>query len=234
MPLRDVARPDESRYEHAVEVSILGHSAEELVGWREQSRRREGKFLLRRLENPSPAHVIYDFVDHVAPAFADVRGTDPPISCLYNTRAQVIAGGLGGHPTFPRERFECGSNAFFSVGVTVIADEEFRPRRCIWSHPFARGEVITRFHNVPLGDVIRGHGGMYWITERDKRGPPVSLTVRVDGDPIGAYLHKDGDGWSTFELDLGAHRRAQAASVELAVSSSNNFERHFCFEADTR
>ncbi len=44
-----------------------------------------------------------------------------------------------------------GSGPYFNVGATVIADEEFRPRRCLWSHPFARGEIVTRFHHVPLG-----------------------------------------------------------------------------------
>jgi hypothetical protein len=234
MPLRDVARPDVTRYAHAIEVSILGARAEELSGFREIERRKQGQFLIRRLENPAPAKVVYDFVDHVRPPSVDVRGTDPPLACLWSSRAQVVAGGLGGHPTFPAERFECPGGVFFNVGVTVIADEEFRPRRCIWSHPFARGEIVTRFHDVPLGRVIRGHSGMYWIIERENRGAPISLTVRVDGEPVGTVIHNDGDGWAPFELPLGAHEGAQAAEVEFAVSSPNYRDRHFCFEADTR
>jgi hypothetical protein len=234
MPVRDEARPDVTRYAHALELSILGEHDPELAGWREESARREGKFLLRRLENPSPAHVVYDFVDHARPPSADVRGTDPPAACTWNPRAQIIAGGLGGHPTFPAERFECPGGPYFNVGVTVIADEEFRPRRCLWSHPLARGEIVTRFHDVPLGRTIRGHGGMYWIIEREKRGAPVTLTVRVDGDTVGTTVHRDGDGWAAFSFDLGAHAGARAAEVEFAVSSPNNLHRHFCFEADTR
>jgi hypothetical protein len=234
MPLRDVARPDVTRYAHAVELSILGERAEELRGFREIERRSVGKFLLRRLANPSPATVVYDFVDHLDPAAADVRGTDPPVTCAWNPRASVAAGGLGGHPTFGPQRFECPGGVYFNVGVTVIADEEFRPRRCIWSHPFARGEIVTRFRDVPLGQVIRGHGGMYWIIEREKKGAPVTLTVRVDGDTVGSFVHEDGDGFSAFEIPLGKHAGAAKATVELAVSSPSYHNRHFCFEADTR
>lgn len=234
MPLRDVARPDVTRYAHAVELSILGERAAELGGFREVERRAAGKFLLRRLENPSPARVVYDFVDHLDPAVADVRGTDPPAPCAWNPRATVAAGGLGGHPTFGPQRFECPGGVYFNVGVTVIADEEFRPRRCLWSHPLARGEIVTRFRDVPLGRVIRGHGGMYWIIEREKKGAPVTLTVRVDGDTVGTFVHRDGDGFSFFEMPLGKHAGAARATVEFAVSSPSYHNRHFCFEADSR
>lgn len=234
MPLRDVARPDLTRYAHALELSILGERAAELRPFRELDRREVGPFLLRRLENPAPVRVLYDFTDHVRPPFADARSTEADLPCTWNPHAQIAAGGLGGHPTFPPERFECPGGVFFNVGVTVIADEELRPRRCIWSHPFAKGELVTRFHKVPLGAVIRGHGGLYWLVERERRGAPVTLTVRVDGDTLGSYVHRDGDGWTLFEMPTGAHAGAPEAEVEFAVSTTNYRDRHFCFEADTR
>lgn len=234
MPVRDVARSDVARYTGAIEVSILGERADEIAEFSEVERRELGKFTLRRLENPAPAAVAFDFTDHARPPFADVRGTEPAVACSWNPTAKIAAGGLGGHPTFPRERFECPGGVFFNVGVTVIADERFRPRRCIWSHPFARGEIVTRFRGVPLGKVIQGHHGMYWIVERPRKGAPVTLTVRVDGEVVGKTAHADGDGWSHFELPLGAHAGKSSAEVEFAVSSRNYRDRHFCFEADTR
>ena len=183
----------------------------------------------------SNAHLVRSAHAHnVAMAKADVHGTDPPMDCAWNPRAPIAAGGLGGHPTFPPERFECPAGVFFFVGVTVIADEEFRPRRCLWSHPLARGEIVTRFHDVPLGHVIRGHGGISWMTERELRGAPVTLTVRVDGDAIGSFTHRDGEGWRGFEMPLGAHAGARARDIEFAVTTPNYKDRHFCFEADTR
>lgn len=234
MPLRDVARPDVTRYAHALEVSILGERAPELAGFREAERRSEGAFVLRRLDNPAPANVRYDLVDHLDPAFVDVRGTAPPVPCTWNANAPLAASGTFGHPVFPSKRFECPGGVFFNVGVTVIADQDFRPRRCIWAHPFARGELVIRFREVPLGRVIRGHAGLYWIVEREKKGAPVTLTVRVDGDTVGSVVHRDGDGFAPFELSLGAHAGAAGATVELAVSTSDHRDRHFCFEADTR
>jgi hypothetical protein len=234
MPIRDAARPDETRYAAAIELSILGQRAGELAGWREEAREEHGRFLLRRLANPSPARVVFDFVDHLAPPAVDVRGTEPPVACAWNPRAKIVAGGLGGNPTFPAERFECPGGVFFNVGVTVIADEEFRPRRCIWSHPFERGEIVTRFRGVPLGAVIRGHAGMYWIIERERAGAPVTLSVRVDGETVGEATHVDGDGWAPFEFPLGAHAGAAGAVVEFAVRTTDHAHRHYCFEADTR
>ncbi|WP_434048241.1 MULTISPECIES: hypothetical protein [Sorangium] len=234
LPLRDAARPDESRYAAAVEISVLGQRAEELAGFREERRQAHGRFVLRRLVNPSPARVVYDFVDNVAPSSADVRVTDPPAACRWNPRARIAAGGLGGHPTFPAERFECPGGPFFNVGVTVIADEAFRPRRCIWSHPPRDGAIVTRFRDVPLGAVIRGHAGMYWIIERERSGAPVTLSVRVNGEAVGEATHVDGDGWAAFEFPLGAHAGAASAEVEFAVTSPDYTHRHYCFEADTR
>jgi hypothetical protein len=234
MPIRDLARSDVTRYASALEISILGERAEELRGFREEGREQHGKFLIRRLVNPAPARVVFDFVDHVRPPFADVRGTDPPVKCAWNDRAQVLSGGLGGHPTFPRERFECPGGAFFNVSVTVIADQDFRPRRCIWSHPLARGEIVTRFRGVPLGQVIRGHAGMYWIIERERKGAPVTLSVRVDGEAAGSFTHIDGDGWKAFEIPLGHHAGKPSAEVELAVTTPSYHHRHFCFEAHSR
>ncbi|MRG90685.1 hypothetical protein [Polyangium spumosum] len=234
-PLRDVARPDVTRYRAALLISALGEASPELSGFREIGRREVGPFVIRRLENPSPAEVVFDFVDGLGPARADVRTTSPEARCLWNPKARVLAGGLGGHPTFPAARFECPGGPFFSVGPTVIAaGEEFRPRRCLFSHPPARGEVVTRYSGVPLGGVIRGHGGMYWIIERERQGAPVALAVRVDGEEIGRFEHRDGDGWAAFEMPLGAHAGKKSATVEFFVSSKNHAHRHFCFEADTR
>ncbi len=178
--------------------------------------------------------MVYDFTDHVGPASLDVRAADPEVSCSWNAHAPIDAGGLGGHPTFPRERFDCPGGIFFNVGVTVIADERFLPRRCIWAHPPSRGELALRFHDVPTGDVVRGHAGMYWIIEREQKGAPVTMKIRVDGDEVGTYEHKDGEGWKPFSFSLAAHARQKSATVEFAVSTRNNRDRHFCFEADTR
>jgi hypothetical protein len=234
MPVEQVARPDTSRFERAVELSILGQRAPELEGWEEETREKHGKFELRRLHNPGFRRVLVDFVERARPPFADVRLTEPAETCRWNEHARTMAGGLGGNATFAPQRFECPSGVFFNVGATVIADQDFLPRRCLWSHPPRTGEIVTRFGDVALGDTIEGHGGMYWMMEREGKYAPVTLRVRVDGEEIGALVHRDGDGWAAFRFELGKHAREEHAKVEFGVSTPNYLHRHFCFEATSR
>lgn len=234
MPLAHVARSDTSRFERAVEVSILGERAPELAGWIEERSVSHGKFHYRLLRNPKHRPVITDFVERARPPTAEAFLTEPAEPCRWNAHARPMSGGLGGNPTFPAERFECAGGPFISVGVTVIADEQFVARRCLWSHPPRVGEIVTRFRSVPLGATIEGHSGMYWMIERERKGAPVTIAVRVDGDEIGKIEHHDGEGWAGFELPLGAHANKAAATVEFGVSSRNYQHRHFCFEATSR
>lgn len=232
MPLRDVARPDESGYARAIEVSILGERAPELRGWRTVAEAKSGRFTLRTLENPKAERVTFDFVDHVKPdALAVFEGTQP---CAWNAHAPVSNGSLGGNPTFPAQRFMCPGGEWFFAGVTVIDDDhEYRPRRCIWAHPPPSGPLRLRFANVPLGKKIRGYGGMPWVLFRDSVGaPPIELEVRVGGQSLGVYVHKDELGWSPFSFETG--REGQSAEVEIEVRSSSIKDRHFCFQADSR
>jgi len=235
MPLSDVARPDDSGRARAIEVSILGERAPELSTWRTVSEERRGRFSLRVLENPSPEKVLYDFVDHVSPEHVEVSEGAPgmPRPCLWRDNAPVSNGALGGNPTFPKRRFSCSSGDWFFVGVTVIDDnQEYRARRCIWSHPTPSGPLRIRYKSVPLGSTIRGYGGMPWLIFRDGAGEPVELEVRVDGQSIGTASLRDRDGWSGFSFPTG--RPGTTADVEFEVRSSNIKDRHFCFSADTR
>src|SRR5262245_36261464 len=102
MPLRDVARADETSYARAIEVSVLGQSASELSGWRAVSERREGAFRFRLLENPHAAKVRFDFVDGLAPESVVVRepAADELRECRYTPNARVSTGSLPGPPTF--------------------------------------------------------------------------------------------------------------------------------------
>ncbi|MBK7582583.1 MAG: hypothetical protein IPI67_20590 [Myxococcales bacterium] len=232
MPLRDVARSDESGYARAIEISALGQRAPELGAWRTVSETKSGRFTLRTLENPSPARVSFDFVDHVTPEHLQVfEGAQP---CHWNAHAPVSNGSLGGNPTFPAQRFMCPGGEWFFAGVTVIDDNhEYRARRCIWAHPPPGGPLHLKFRNVPLGRTVRGNGGMPWLVFRDSVGAPlIEIEVRVGGTSIGTYVHRDEDGWAPFAFETG--RAGESADVEFEVRSSTSRDRHFCFEADTR
>jgi hypothetical protein len=232
MPLTNVARADETTFPTAIEVSILGASAPELHGWKVAHEERTGKIRLRVLENPHPVTVAYDFVDKIAEAtVADVRGaTRQP--CVWNATAPRSAGGLHGDPAFPSMRHECPGSESHFVGITVVEDQNWRGRRCIWAEP--TGGVLTiSFASVPVGTVVRGYATLPWWVERELRGAPVEMQVVVGGEEIGTYVHNDGEGWKAFEMPTGKHR-GTTSTVEFRVHSRHPSEREFCFQADTR
>lgn len=235
MPLRDVARPDASRYRTALEVGILGQNSPELAGFTEKSRTSSGRFTLRKLVNPKAPETIWDFVDHLDPehakGFEESGGERRP--CNWTTTARVSTGNLGGPPTYPAQRFACprGEPHFFAV--TVIDGNPYVPRRCIWAHPFDGGAMVARFENVPLASVIRGHGSLPWHLERDETGGLVTLVVRAQNRELGRLEHRDGEGWKAFEFSTG-DLAGQSADVEFEVTAERANGRQFCFEADTR
>lgn len=237
MPIRDVARPDTTRYAEALEVSILGSRAPELAGWKVTREARQGKFTLRQLQNPTPPALTYDFVDHLDAASASVRVDKPgsPVECAFTTSAALESGGLGGPPVYPAARFACpGEPSWVFVGVTIIEDKDYHPRRCIWSHPASGGaEMVTRFRDVPLGTQIRGHAGMGWIIERDRAVPTFTIRVLAGGEEVGKVVHEPGDSWKAFEMTLPAHISKRSADVEFRASAPGGGT-HICYEADSR
>jgi hypothetical protein len=109
MPLSDVARSDTNGYAHAIEVSLLGQRSKELAAFRELTQTASGPFTLRRLENPNYRPVLYSFVDHVRQGelFVVEWNGEAERTCEFTARARSSAGGLGGHVSYPRERFRC-------------------------------------------------------------------------------------------------------------------------------
>lgn len=233
LPLESVAPPDLSSVRAVVEVSVGGHHHAELVGWRQVASQRHGGFVVRRLENPAPIDVVFDFVNALEPqnVLVTLPGADagPGARCMYNPLAAAVAGGLGGHPTWPNARFVCPGPPHLTVGRTVIADASWRPRRCVLAHPPARGELAIVYRDVELGERIVGHGGLSWMTERARRGAPVELRVEIDGQTIGTFIHADGDGWASFEMAVPS--ATARGDVTFFVSSPSEVGRDFCFEA---
>jgi hypothetical protein len=179
--------------------------------------------------------VLFDFVDELGAERAQVFDSagDGLAPCAWTASARVSSGALPSPPTFPARRFQCAGGEHYFVGETVIDDEAYRARRCIWAHPTPNGELRIRFSAVPIGRVVRGYGMLPWLIMRDLTGAPVELRVRVDGDPIGTFVHHGGEGWKHFEFATGS-RAGTTADVEFAISADDVHNRHFCFQADTR
>jgi hypothetical protein len=230
MPIVDVARPDVSAYPRAIEVDELGASAGELAGWPVTETHGAGRFQLRVRRNPAPVQVLFSFLDHARPPFLDVN--DNARGCPFTAHAAVTAGGLHGHLAFPRERYTCGGEEFF-VGITILDDQEYRPRRCLWAHPRGTDTLRLSFQNVPIGRKIHGYAGLSYFLFRGGTHGPVTLTLRVNGEEIGRYLHRDEWGWHGFDFDT-ARFAGESADVEFDVHSDDPNDRQFCFYADSR
>ena len=137
MPIANEARADDSAYARALEVATLGKSAPQLQSWKVSDERAVGRFQLRVRENPKPELILFSFLDNARPPWLSVTAGDSGDSeraCVYTEHATPSAGGLHGHLAFPRERYNCGGEEFF-VGVTILDDQQYRPRRCLWAEP---------------------------------------------------------------------------------------------------
>ncbi len=235
MPVADEARADVTTYARAVEVDTLDASVPELDGWGVTAEHRSGRFRIRVRENPKPEHVLFSFLSNAHPPFLDVTAGDAGASerrCVYSEHAPSSTGGLHGHLAFPRERYLCGGEAFF-VGVTILDDQDYRPRRCVWAQPPEGESVRLSFSNVPLGRKISGYAGLSYFLFRDGQHDPVTLSAHVAGEPVGSYEHRDERGWHHFEFDTERFA-GQRANVEFDVRSDDPSDRQFCFYADTR
>lgn len=235
MPLRDVARADDASYRRAIEVGARGHAAPELSSWPVISEQKSGPFVLRVHENPRFRPAAYEFTDHAAPPELTVwedRAGDVT-TCSYRKNAPVSAGSLLGHPTFPRERFLCGPSPGEFVGVTVIDDQAYQPRRCLWANPGAGGTLTLSFADVPIGSEIHGYIGLPYFTFRDPGWPEVALTVRVGDRELGRHRHTPERGWQPFSFSTKGERGRREV-VEFIVEGAEPRELELCFQAEVR
>jgi hypothetical protein len=230
------ARPDESRFPRAFEVSLHGGHDPRLEDWRRTDEKDFGSVRVLTLENPAPAHVLEDLVSLVNPERLEVTRVegDKVTECPFG-HGGVQSGGLGAGPAVPADRFTCPSGGF--AAVSVAADLDYYPRRCVYVPPVGNRTVIRlRFKDVQIGRTLHGHHGLYVEAERNKTGQPVTLTARMHDAIIGTVVHHDGDGWKPFEFDTIGQPESMngRADIVVDVGAPNGERRMYCFEADTR
>ena len=233
-PLEQVARADASSYARAVEISALGDRTDETRNWRVVSEEPRGRFTLRVLANPAPVTPKYRFLEHVAPESLEVAvlAGERELPCPFTDRAPATAGGLHGHATFPRERYRCPGGEASFVGVTVIDDQKYEPRRCLWAHPPETGVLRLRFRAVPLGARLRAWAGLSYFLFRDGVGDPVTIAFFADGKPLGQHQHRDEWGFRAFSFETPGVS-GKTADVDVVVSADSAHSRDFCFAAET-
>jgi hypothetical protein len=232
-PIEQIARADASSFSRALEVSALGVRAEETKTWRVVSEEKQGRFTLRVLENPALVKPKYRFIEHVVPENLSVAivTDDWEAPCAFNQRARVSTGGLHGHVAFPRERFQCPGGESSFVGVTIIDDQKYLPRRCIWAHPPQHGALRLRFSGVPLGTKIRAWAGLSYFLFRDGPGE-VTISFRAAERVFGEHRHRDEWGFRAFSFPTPGVANT-TSDVDVLVRAENAVNRDFCFVAET-
>jgi len=232
-PLAELARADDRTVPGLLEIAELGARSPAVRDWPVVSEERAGPFVLRTLKNPTPLRSRYRFVDHVRPgelSVALVHG-DVEHPCEFREHLVATAGGLHGQVAFPSERFQCPGGEQMFVGVTVIDDQDYRPRRCIWAHPPQAGALRLRFSAVPLGTHLHGFAGLSYFLFRDGVGPPITLSASSAGRSFGSVSHRDESGWSGFELATPG-LAGQTADLDFEIRSEGGYRRDFCFAAE--
>lgn len=232
-PLSELARSDLAGYSRVLEVSALGARTEETRGWRQISAEERGRFTLRVLENPKPRLVKYRFVDQIHPehVIVSVVVNGEATFFPWTEHARLSSGGLHGQVTFPRERFRCPGAEGNFVGVTIIDDQDYRPRQCIWARPPESGVLRLRFKDVPVGRSLRGFAGLSYFLFRDGLGQPITLRARVGDAVVGTHTHRDEWGFRGFELATPGV--SGSSDVEFEIASEGGKARDFCFTAES-
>ncbi len=229
-PLAEQSRADDSGFASFLELSLLGESAPELAGFAVQRTERIGKFRVSVRQNPKPERVSFDFVTAVdqgeVEIFTDLGGQRWP--CQLAPRAHTQTGGLHGHVSYPRQRYDCGGGRF--VGVTLIEDAAYRAHRCVMTQLPQDGSVVLRFSSVPAGQRLVGFAGFSYFLQRDQQAEQVELAVSEAGQGLGQYRAAGARGWSRFELQRGA----TAGNVEVNVRRLAPEANDFCFALEAR
>jgi hypothetical protein len=231
------ARADESRFPRAFEVSIRGAHSPALEHWKALDRKSFGRVSVTALENPAFRPVIDDLVAHVDPLRlrVSIAQGDHEAACPFG-RGPVQTGSLGFGPAIPGDRFACqsGGPTGGAVGVSVAADMDYYPRRCIYAPPPGGPSVLRlRFSGVRMGQTLAGHHGLYVEAERAGAFAPVTLTVRAGDAVLGQVVHRDREGWKPFEFDTRA-LAGTSADVVFEIGAPSSEQRKYCFEATTR
>ena len=234
LDLSSAGRADLEPYRRLWSLSIRGHRAEDAPPEAPSHVATFGRVRVERWELPA-VQVHHDLVEHIAEAEVALIEGGTPRPCRLQSGGRPSGGGLGQGPVTPAERHVCDPRRpWLWVGATVEEDLDMLPRRCVWQHPQGPEPVRTTYREVPLGERVVLHAGLWWEHERTMDGGPVDVVVRVNGEEIGRLRHEDGDGWEGIEAAIPEALRGQRGTIDVDVSAANPHLRSLCWAASTR
>jgi hypothetical protein len=232
-PLAEVARPDDAGFASFLEVSLTNvpQRAESEVGrFAQQSEERTGPFRLRILKNPRFEPKLFDFVDALAAGSARVSDAleGERSRCPLTEAQRSRTGGLLGPVTRPRRYHACREDR--AVAVTVIEDQNYRPRRCMLIEAPSRGSVVLEFEGVPASARLVGFAGFPYFLDRDAEGAQVELMLSEGGQKLGGHRVEAARGWVRFEV----RRPAPGGDVTVEATWRVAQPRQLCVALEAR
>jgi hypothetical protein len=229
-PVSELARPDDRRFARFLEVSVLGERAAELSDFPIREQQQHGAFNLLLRDSPRFEEPHYDFVSAVETGAAEVwhEVAGERSRCSRVDRQRATTGGLHGPVARPTRGFECSGGRF--VGVTLIEDQQYRPRRCILVDPVRAGHVVLRFAAVPASPRLVGFTGFPYFLSRDVRGKPVELAISESGAELVRQGSEPRHGWQRFDV----RRPEPGGGIEVVVVRHENEPGDFCFALEAR
>jgi hypothetical protein len=229
-PQNELARADDRSFAAFLEVSLLGQTAPTLDTFPIRREDAVGPFRVRLRENPRPEPTRFDFVAAVDAGRVEVftELDDQRQACDWAEQSRSETGGLHGHVAYPRRRHVCARGRV--VGVTIIEDQDYHPRRCVLAQVPDDGSVVLRFAEVPSSTRLLGYVGASYFLERGVTTPQVELSVGVGGEPLLREAASGARGWSRFELA----RPAESSVVEVRLRRLARQSGDFCFSLEAR
>jgi hypothetical protein len=226
-------RSDTAAYGRLWSLSVRGARPPEAPAGAPELSRDFGPVRVERWTLGAPT-VVHDLVEHVFDAKVELVQRGEPRPCTLAPRKPGRRGGLGFGAVPPARRFQCPDRrGFVWVAPIVMEDLELQPRRCVFQHPAGREPVRVTLPDVPLGERLVVHAGVYYEHERMRDGAPITLEVSIGGKPAGQMVHRDGEGWRRMEIDTRALGQRRAP-VRFEVTTDNASKRIFCWAASTR
>jgi hypothetical protein len=225
---------DLAAYRRLWVVSIRGHRSAEAPAQPAELVRDFGRVHVERWTLPGPS-VLFDFVERVGDAHVTRRERGQDLPCRTVLSMGQTMGGLANGPIETAPRHLCDpARPWLWVGATTTMDLELRGRRCVSQHAQGSEPITASYDDVPLGEALVLHGGVWWERERWRNGGDVEVVVRLDGEEIGRMRHRDGDGWKRMEAAIPEARRGGRGRVSIDVSADDPEFRAFCWAASTR
>jgi hypothetical protein len=229
-PIAELTRPDDSGFPAFLEVSLRGARAPELESFEVREQKQLGPFALLLRDNPHFEQPRFDFVTAVdngeVEVWSELAGERRP--CPVVDRVRGTTGGLHGAAARQARRFECPGGRV--VGVTLIDDQHYRPRRCVLVDPAKSGRIVLHFSSVPPSKRLLGFSGFSYFLSRDYVGKPAELTISEGQRELGRRGSEPREGWQRFQLE----RPAPGGGVEVAVTRSADEPGDFCFALEAR